>query len=161
MARQYKTYRHFLNAKLHALSAVICGDDQIIDAWLEEHKFNSVKDIPNQEAKLLYECLLKRASLSAKTHRKFLQIGGQAMTDNQYKMIVAKTRYEFGWSTEAVFSYILKTHPHLGKKLNSIEIKNNDVGKLLRLMSRVDGDKLIKRLLSIKKWNEDHHEKNS
>jgi hypothetical protein len=45
MYRGYKTYRHFLNAKLHALSIIFCGDDTVIEEELHKRGLASVIDL--------------------------------------------------------------------------------------------------------------------
>lgn len=151
MYQGYKSYRHFLNAKLHALSIIICGDDTVIDVELAERGLSSVKELSLKDAKFIYKQLYEIAR----------QITGQKyekgkMTGKQKSIIFKIAKYNFNWSDEAIFSYILDTFTHYRKRLSSWEIQNSKLNKLLRLLTIKDADKLIKRLIEIEKRNKEN-----
>lgn len=154
----YKTYRHFLNAKLHALSALICGDDTVIDAELQRFGVDSVTALSDADAKAVYENL-RIISRQIRHNRNAINelIGLKRMTPNQRACIIKITKYNFGWGIESTFSYILETFPHLRKRLSSWEIENSKLRKLYSIMNAKEADKIIKRLDQIQKRNQ-HNE---
>lgn len=154
MYRGFKTYRHWLNYSLHALSAVICGDDTVIDEMLEQNYYKSVKDLPNNTAESWYKQLKEVAKQTAPKHQKLKEaIGLGNMSDGQRKLIIKLTKYEFNWKPEATFSYIAEMFPDYRKRLSLWEIENSKVNKLMALLTTKDADKVIKRLLQLQKRN--------
>lgn len=155
MYRGFKTYRHWLNYSLHALSAVICGDDKVIDEMLEQNNYKSVKDVPYDLARQWLKQLKEVAKQVSPGHNKLKEAVGQGkMTDSQRKLIVKLTRYKFNWSEEATFSYIADLFPDYRKRMTLWEVENSQLDKMMRLLTNKDADKLIKRLLQIEKRNE-------
>ncbi len=154
MYRGFKTYRHFLNYSLHALSAVICGDDTVIDQELSLRKIASVKELTDKDAKLLYRQLSEVAKkVSSNTNELKSAIGLGKMTDRQRAAIIKITKYNFGWSQEATFSFIAEMFPDYRKRMSAWEIENSKLNKLYGLLTMKDADKIIKRLISIEKRN--------
>ena len=154
MYRGYKTYRHFLNYSLHALSVVICGDDTVIDEELSQQGLSSVKELSDKEARLLYRQLSEVAKRTAK-HTSVIEtaIGLGKMTDRQRKAIIKISKYNFNWSNEATFSFIAEMFPDYRKRMSLWEVENSKLNKLFGLLTMKDADKIIKRLLSIEKRN--------
>lgn len=154
MYRGYKTYRHFLNAKLHALSAIICGDDTILREALLSYNVSSVKDLDFRSAQELYRQLkIAAQQMTKKTNELKEAIGLGKMTNAQRALIIRLTKYKFQWSTEATFSYIVEMFPDYRKRLSIWEVQHSQLGKLFHLLSSRDADRVIKRLLAIEKRN--------
>lgn len=154
MYRGYATYRAFLNAKLHALSAVICGDDELIDSILADKNLKSVKELSTRDASELYQFLLSEAKRRQPNADQVNSILGKGrMTDNQRNLIIKVTKYNFHWSPEATFSYIVEMFPDYRKRLSLWEVQNSKLGKLFSLLTAQDADRVIKRLLAIEKRN--------
>jgi hypothetical protein len=154
MYRGFKTYRHYLNYKLHALSAVICGDDAVIDAQLAERGLTSVKDLSLREAQqLAKELTIVAKNVSNNVNKLKEAIGQGKMTANQRSAIIKIAKYKLGWGTEAIFSYILDTCPDHRTRLSKWEIENSKLNHLFGLLSSKDADKIIKRLDAIQKRN--------
>lgn len=155
MYRGYKTYRHYLNAKLHALSTVICGDDTVIDEELARRGLKSVTELSPADAKLLHTQLTEVArKVSNNVNELKSIIGAGRITDRQRAAIIKIARYKFNWSQEATFSYILESLPGYRKKLSSWEIENSKLNKLYSILTAKDADKIIKRLDMIQKRNQ-------
>ena len=154
MYRGFKTYRHWLNYSLHALSAVICGDDKVLDEMLEQNYYKSVLDLPLDVARQWHKQLKEVARQVAPKHNKLKEaVGLGKMSDGQRKLIIKLTRYKFNWSDEATFSFIADLFPDHRKRLTLWEVENSKLDKLMRLLTTKDADKLIKRLLQIEKRN--------
>lgn len=154
MYRGYKTYRHYLNAKLHALSAVISGDNTVIDAELAERGLASVKELTTDEARLLYRTLSEAAKKVSNNMDQVKAAMGQGkMTDRQRAAIIKIAKYKFNWSNEALFSYIAEMFPNYLKHLTNWEIKNSKLYKLFGRLTAKDADRIIKRLDQIQKRN--------
>lgn len=154
MHRGFKTYRHWLNYSLHALSAVICGDDKVIDEMLEQNHYKSVCDLPLDVARSWYKQLKEVAKQVAPKHDKLKEtIGLGKMSDGQRKLIIKLTKYTFNWSDEAAFSYLAEMFPDYRKRLSLWEIENSKINKLMALLTTKDADKVIKRLLQLQKRN--------
>lgn len=154
MYRGFKTYRHFLNCKLHALSSVICGDDTLLDENLALAGVKSVTELELQDARKLYYRFSELAKQSsAKTNEMKSAIGLGSITQKQRAMIVKITRYNWKWSDEAVFSFIAEMFPEYRKRLSLWEIEHSKLNKLYGLLTAKDADKIIKRLLQIEKRN--------
>lgn len=155
MYRGFKTYRHWLNYSLHALSAVICGDDEVIDEMLGQNNYKSVLDLPLDVAQKWYKQLKEVAKQVAPKHNKLREaVGLGKMSDGQHRLIVKLTKYDFNWKPEASFSYLAEMFPDYRKRLSLWEIENSKINKLLALLTTKDADKVIKRLLQMKKRNE-------
>jgi len=155
MYRGFKTYRHFINAKLHALSAIICGDDTVLDENLSLAGLKSVTELDLEDARKLYFRFAELAKQSAqKTDEMKSAIGLGKMNINQRKLIIRITKYKFRWSPQATFSFIAETFPDHRKRLSLWEIENSKLGKLYSLLSAKDADHLIKRLIQIEKRND-------
>lgn len=75
------------------------------------------------------------------------------MTQGQRKAIIKLTKYDFKWSPEATFSYILGIVPDKRKRLSPWEIQNSKLQRLFGLLTKMDADRVIKRLDKIKKRN--------
>lgn len=154
MYRGFKTYRHYLNYQLHALSAVICGDDTVIDDELARRGLTSVKDLSLRDAQALVKDLtLVAKKVSNNVNQLKEAIGQGRMTVSQRAAIIKIAKYIFNWSNEAIFSFILETFPDYRNKLSKWEIENSKLYKLFGLLSSKDADKIIKRLDAIKKRN--------
>ncbi|MDI6804640.1 MAG: hypothetical protein QME58_12485 [Bacteroidota bacterium] len=155
MYRGFQTYRHFLNSKLHALSALICGDDTVLDAELKVFGVVSTKDLSDADALAVYINFKNIASNILKNKNQIDQLIGEArMTANQRACIIKITKYKFNWGLEATFSYILETLPNYRKRLSPWEIQNNKLRKLYSFLSAKEADKIIKRLDKIQKRNQ-------
>lgn len=154
MYRGFKTYRHYLNYQLHALSAVICGDDTVIDDELARRGLKSVKDLSLRDAQALVKDLtLVAKKVSNNVNQLKEAIGQGRMTGPQRSAIIKIAKYIFNWSNEAIFSYILETFPDYRNKLSKWEVENSKLYKLMGILSSKDADKIIKRLDAIKKRN--------
>lgn len=154
MYNGFKSYRHFLNAKLHALSCVICGDDTVLDGELERMGKVSVKDLTETEAKALYKDFCVIAKKTALNIDKVKSIIGQnRASKNQQKAIIKIAKYNLHWGDDAIISYILDTIPDLRKRMLSFEIEHNKVWRFLGALNVKQADRLIKRLDQIKKRN--------
>jgi hypothetical protein len=154
MYRGYQTYRHFLNAKLHALSAIICGDDTVLREALRSYNVASVTALDHRQALELYRQLKEAAKqIAPKTDELKSAIGLGKMTSAQRSLIIKLTKYKFKWSPEATFSYILTMFPEHRKRMSIWEVQNSQLGKLYSMLSSRDADRVIKRLLSIEKRN--------
>jgi len=154
MYRGFKTYRHFLNYSLHALSAVICGDDTVIDQELYLRNLKSVKELTDLEAKLLCRQLAeiaKKVTNNTNVLKAVIDLGKMSL--NQRKAIIKITKYNFNWTTEATFSFIAEMFPDYRKRLSTWEIQKSKLNKLYGLLNKKDADKIIKRLISIEKRN--------
>ncbi|HPI38896.1 MAG TPA: hypothetical protein PK397_13225 [Ignavibacteriaceae bacterium] len=159
MYRGFKTYRHFLNAKLHALSIVICGDNTVIDAELQRRGLASVIDLSLKDAKLLYKELsyvAKKTSYSKQVLNDAIGLG--KITKKQRNIILKITRYNFRWTDEAIFSFIAEMFPNARKRLSIWEVQNSKLYKLINILDSKDADKIIKRLLGIEKRNKNNAE---
>ena len=155
MYRGYKTYRHYLNAKLHALSAVICGDDTVIDEELARRGLKSVTELTPADAKLIHTQLTEVArKVSNNVNELKSIIGAGRITDRQRAAIIKSAKYKINWSQEATFSYILESLPEYRKRLSSWEIENSKLNKLYSILTTKDADKIIKRLDMIQKRNQ-------
>lgn len=155
MYRGFKTYRHYINYQLHALSAVICGDDAVIDDELARRGLNSVKDLSLRDAQALVKDLtLVAKKVSNNVNQLKEAIGQGRMTNAQRSAIIKVAKYIFNWENEAIFSFILSTFPDYRNKLSRWEIENSKLYKLFGLLSSKDADKIIKRLDAIKKRNQ-------
>jgi hypothetical protein len=154
MYRGFQTYRHFLNAKLHALSAIICGDDGILDDNLEARGKKSVTELDLKEAEELYGLFARIAQGSMETVDEWKSAIGQGkMTEKQRAMIIKICRYKFHWPVQATFSFIAEMFPAYRKRLSLWEIENSKLAKLYAMLSAEDADRIIKRLLQIEKRN--------
>lgn len=173
MYRGYKTYRHFLNAKLHALAVQIVGESESKD-YLRvnvekiyagknqhciinlDHDSSGVRILTDTEAANLYKQLISICKIvkdNVKTS-KVLIGADDSMTLKQRKAIIKIAKYGFKWSAEATFSFILSVVPARRKRLSGWEIKNSKLIKLYGILSSKDADKIIKRLEKIEKRNE-------
>ena len=168
MYKRFKSYRHFLNSRLHAYSYMICGDNSILhnEVWniiisrknelplINSQKPDSVTNLTDDEAKILYQTLRTITQKVYKNMYQINQIIGGKMTQKQKNCIIKICKYKFNWTTEATFSYILETLPHKRKRLTPFEIQKCKLGRLYDIMGREDADKVIKRLDKIKERNE-------
>lgn len=154
--KTYRTYRHFLNYQLHALSAVISGDDTVIDGELAFRKLSSVKELSDKDARELVKQLRIVASkISDRVSSKDAS-GKDKATKKQIAMIYRIMKYKYNWSDGAMLSYLLKTLPEYRAKLSQWELKNNKVSRLINyVLTAKDADKLIKRLLKMEEKNEE------
>ena len=154
MYRNYKSYRHFLNAKLHALSVVISGDDTVLEAELGLMGKDSVKDLTDAEAKQLYKDFIEVAKKNSANLDKVKAIIGQnRSTQAQNKAIIKICRYNLGWKDESICGYILETIPELRKKMLEYEIKKHKVYRFLNALNVKQADRVIKRLDRIQRRN--------
>ena len=168
MYKGFKSYRHFLNSRLHAYSHIICGDDSVLhnEVWniitarkielplINPQKPDSVLNLTDDEAKTLYITLRTVAQKVYKNMSQINQIIGGQMTQKQKNCIIKICKYKFNWTAEATFSYILETLPHKRKRLTPFEIQKCKLGRLYSIMGREDADKVIKRLDKIREKNE-------
>lgn len=155
----YTDIRAFLNAKLHALSIRICGDRTVLDQEIDQVLLSrtvpvvplpqpSVKLLTFDEARTIYRKLFEALNkMQYEIERDNL------MTIGQRKAIIKVTKYEFNWSPQATFSFILSVIPDKRKRMSSWEIENSKLNKLYMIMSKSDADKVIKRLDQTKKRN--------
>lgn len=170
MYKGYKTYRHYINAKLHGLSIKICGDRTVLDNEiiniLNDRRLYTYADVElppvistnlltDGEASNLYRRLINtfRDVQNNVNSAKTIIGTRDEMTVGQRKAIIRIAKYEFRWSPEATFSFILSVFPEKRKRLSSWEIQNSKLLKLYTLISSKDADKIIKRLDQIKKRN--------
>ena len=172
MYKGYKTYRHFLNAKLHALAVQIAGEEHYKE-FLEsevtklinrritvgDNSFstsdNSVIDLAEVEAEWLYKEMVKicRTVKDNVKTSKILTGSDDSITPGQRKAIIKLTKYNFRWSPEATFSFILGIVPEKRKRMSAWEIQNSKLLKLFSILSKKDADRIIKRLDKIKQRN--------
>ena len=180
MYRGFKTERAFHNCKLHGLSHIIAGagaDDFLKEEVIkvlnkrtpqpatlsessDESKENpaSVRDLTDAEAKQMYISLVKVAQnmkQNMKAAHELAGTSGNEITDEQRKCIIKICKYEFHWSAQVTFSKILEICPELNKRLTPWQIQNTKVGVLYNLISKVQANKIIKRLLKIEKRNKE------
>lgn len=154
MYRGYKTYRHYINAKLHALSIVISGDETVLDEELALRNKTSVKELSDKEARELHRQLSEVVKRLGKNPNELKSaLGGNHITDRQRNAILKLARHNFGWSDAAIFSYIAEMFPEKRKKMNTWEVQNSKIYKLFGMLSSKEADKVIKRLDQIKKRN--------
>lgn len=172
--RGYKSYRAFLNAKLHAISIKLCGDRFVLDDEIAGilrarplpvlPPVISTELLTDAEASRLYKRLLTTLASVGSRLQEAKRIAGDTssmiLTPAQRKAIIKLTKYDFRWSPEATFSFILSALPERRKRLSPWEIQNSKLNKLYSTMSRADADKVIKRLDQIKKRNK-HNSENS
>ena len=156
--------RKLLNAKLHALSSVICSSDEVLRSVTGGR---SVKELTDDEAQKAHNDLkafvvkqnrfkksvLKDTGVTEPNTHQPTTNNGQSMSDGQRRAIIKITKYIFHWSPEATFSYILETCPPLRSRLNNFEIKKSSLTKLFSIMSRQDAHKVIRRLDKIQNAN--------
>ena len=171
--------RKTLNAKLHALSYVICGSDEVLRSMLMLTRFSdqrqmelvnaiqisnrsqiSTTDLTDAEAEEIHKELKSFISKQNKFKKAVLSNTGVVaplpigtMTPGQRAAIIKITKYIFKWSPDATFSYILETAPDARKYLSSFEIKKSSLSKLFSVLNKYNADKIIKRLDKIKKHN--------
>jgi len=145
MYKGFKTYRHFLNAKLHALSFVISGSTQVIDEELQERGLHSTTELSDKEAELLY----RKFAEVAKNVGSRKKAAEPSSTEKQRKAIIKLYKYVLHWTQEGAFSYLLDTCPAYRKRLNSFEITNSKIYTLLNMLTVKDASKIIKRLKAI------------
>lgn len=156
MYNGYKTYRHYLNAKVHALSYLISGDKTILEEELNSRGLKSVTELSLQDIKILHKQLSEVIKGLGKRTNDI-----NKMTVNQKRAIIKIARYDFGWSDEAIFSYILEMYPEKRKRLNNWEISKSKLSKLFTLLTLREADKVIKRLDKIKQRNKQMEAKNN
>lgn len=155
MYKGYKTYRHYLNAKVHALSYLISGDKTILEEELNSRGLKTIKELSLQDIEILHKQLSEVIKNLGKTYKK------NKMSINQKRAIIKIARYDFGWSDDAIFSYILEMYPEKRKKLNNWEISKSKLSKLFTLLTLSEADKVIKRLDKIKQRNKQMEAKNN
>lgn len=154
MYKGYKSYRHYLNAKLHALSYLISGDESVIESELFIRGLNSVKQLSDKDASIIYRTLKEIAKNLGKGENELkTTTGDKRASENQKRAILKLARHTFNWSDEAICSYIFDMYPDKRKKMNEWEIKKADVYKLLNILTTKEANKVIKRLDKIKERN--------
>lgn len=175
MYKGFQSYRHYLNAKLHGLSVRICGGREVLDQEIYSilsHRSakagaqdslhigastNSVSTtmLTDTEASDLYNRLLKVCKTVQANLKTSKMITGtdNDMTQGQRKAIIKLSKYDFKWSPEATFSYILGIVPDKRKRLSPWEIQNSKLQRLFGLLTKKDADRVIKRLDKMKKRN--------
>lgn len=175
MYRGFQSYRHYLNAKLHGLSIRICGSREVLeqeiyailssrelhpaakDSLRNESSVTSVSTtmLSDSEARDLYVKLLGVCRSVQDNLKKSRQLTGNddSMTPGQRKAIIKITRYDFMWSPEAAFSFIIGLFPEKRKRLSPWEIQNSKLDRLYGILTKKDADRVIKRLDKIKKRN--------
>lgn len=168
MYKGYKTYRHYLNAKLNALAVEIIGQEdakeflrgevlKYLSPRSEPYKIegSGVKMLTDEQASRLFRSLIITCTGVKNKLKAAGQLTGsdQRMTLGQRKAIIRICKYEFRWSPEAAFSFILGIFPDKRKRISPWEIQHSKLGKLFTLISKKDADKIIKRLDMIKKRN--------
>lgn len=173
--RGFQSYRHYINSKLHGLSIRICGSREVLDTEIyrilnsrslrpaaqdslsKTAGASSVSTtmLSDHEAQDLYNRLCKVAAKVSANIKGAKKIIGDddAMTDGQRKAIIRLSRYNFSWTPEATFSFILGVVPEKRKRMSPWEIQNSKLQRLFGLMSKKDADRVIKRLDRIKKRN--------
>ncbi|MBK9333869.1 MAG: hypothetical protein IPM96_16040 [Ignavibacteria bacterium] len=105
----------------------------------------SVTLLTIDEAKNIYDKLLRTLKeLKSEDKSKVMSVG-------QRKAIIKITKYDFEWSPEATFSFILGVLPDRRNRMSVWEVQNSKLQKLYMIMSKADADKVIKRLDKIKK----------
>lgn len=174
MYKNFASYRHYLNAKLHAMSITLSGDSTLIESLIWECLQKrepaqlplgltssaenggewkpSVKDLTDSEAKNLYNLMIQLLS-GQQQYIKETGIEGhkQTLTDRQRRAIIALTKYKLNMSPDAAFTYILDTFPEKRRRLTEWEIKHSRLTKLFSLLDKKEASKLIKRLDSFYK----------
>jgi len=161
MYKGFKTYRHYVNARLHTYSRGITGDDtalrENVAGILKERgvEGNSVKLLTDQEAELLLKEFGRMLQKIYKNQEVIDKIIGneRMMTVNQRACILKLARYKFSWQPPATFSFILEVFPKYREKLTPWEIKNSKLRKLYSLITCEDADLIIKKLDKIQERN--------
>lgn len=184
MYKGYKSERAFYNAKIHALACTINAETADIilkdnitkiigsrpQAGLftdfrapETDRSNSgswrVTNLTDGEARGLYYQLLKdckNVKANLKASNMILGIQGIEMSDSQRKRIIKLAKYNFGWTVEVTFSKILEFCPELAKRLTPWQIQNTKIQPLYSLMSKVQANRVIKRLEKIERRNKEN-----
>ncbi|HAX49657.1 MAG TPA: hypothetical protein PK605_00290 [Ignavibacteria bacterium] len=171
--KTFKSRRAFLNYKLHAYSIAICGDKSVLEQAvyekLKERGLShqditscSVLQLTDEEAEAVHTDLNdtnKRVQANVnKAHEYTGQ--NQDMTYKQRNLIIKLTKYNWKWTPEATFSYLLETLPHIRQRLNSFEIQKSKLKPLYSQMTSEDADKVIKRLTQLEKNNKQINERN-
>jgi hypothetical protein len=173
--RGFQSRRHFINSKLHGLSVKICGDRTVLDEsiyriiknrpaatalWLDTIEPTgqvSTTMLTDSEATNLYNEMIRTLVKVQKNVSTAKTIVGEkdksVMSVGQRKAIIKITKYDYRWSPEATFSFILTVLPEKRKRLSSWEVQNSKLLKLFTLITSKDADKIIKRLDKIKKRN--------
>lgn len=149
--------RKQINSALHVLSIKICGDDTALRGILSQYGVESTLQLTDEQAKKCLQELEEVYRKTLNTNKKVNEIidpNNKQMTQRQRAMLIKIARYKFNWKKEATFSYILETCPNLRDMLTNFEIRKSKLGILLKLMSKKDADKVLKRLLAIEKRNE-------
>lgn len=146
--------RNRCNAMLHLLSRKICGSDMALRSMLEAQGHSSTLELTDAEAKEMQH-QLSDALAKANASLNSISDSDNQMTLSQRSAIIRIARYEFYWTPQATFSYILGTCPHLRSQLSKHEIKISKLGALYQIMSLEDADKVIKRLDKIKDRNDE------
>jgi len=146
MQKRFSSERAYLNYQLHALSAVICGDDTVIDEELAARGLISVKELSDAEAKKIL--IIFKATAKKIGNKKV------GITDRQRNLILRIMKHKYNWSDGAMLSYMLETVPQYRSKLSKYELENDKYSHLLNALSVKDADKIIKRLISMEGKNE-------
>lgn len=162
MYHNYATYRAYLNARLHALSIVICGDDTTLRAELAWKGKSHTTELSDAEAKELVRELEVTAGLIKKNLAKARKIlSPDCLTDKQRRKIIWLTKYNFHWQPQSTFSFIAKMFPYLRDNLTNWELKHSSLQALFRIISADEADEIIKRLIKIKGQNEKNKDRTS
>lgn len=186
MYKGYKSERAFYNAKIHALACTINAEtadlilkDNITKIILSRpfkqaglftdfrapgtDRSDSgswrVTNLTDGEARGLYFQLLKdckNVKANMKTSNMILGIQGSEMNDAQRKRIIKLAKYNFGWTVEVTFSKILEFCPELAKRLTPWQIQNTKIQPLYNLMSKIQANRVIKRLEKIERRNHEN-----
>lgn len=170
MYRGYKTYRGYLNAKLHGLSIVISGSSELLKYEvceiikarentdsLDQSKPDlielSVKLLTDKEAVTLYNKLINVANDIEKNSRKAKQILklNDGMTDGQMKAIISICKYKLKWKPESTFKYLTKTIPEIKDR---IKPGSTNLKLLFANIKKSEANTIIKRLDMMIKKNE-------
>ena len=172
MYKGYKTYRGYINAKLHALSFLICGSREVLDTeicrilksrtspdHLDDNKpvliELSSKLLTDSEATDLYHKLIRTADAIKKNEVKANEILGinDIITDKQRKAIISLCQYKLKWNPSGTFGYLMKTIPELKGRMTGLQYKNCDLKKMYSVISKSEADTIIKRLDKIIEHN--------
>jgi len=155
--------KNVISARIEEIKDVFKGasDEEIdlqISKFSETIVFNkdneySTDNLSDDEAYRFMLDLKKEAERVSVNLNRAKTVSGNLLSDGQKRAILKLSLYTFKWSKGATMSYIFTMFPEYRKKMNSYEIQNNLLNKLLSFLTRYDADKIIKRLDMLKERN--------
>src|SRR5690606_6438112 len=113
----------------------------------------SVKALLDSEAQELYDFMLPEAKAINKNLETAEDLTNPLrqgdLSDDQRKAIISIARNKLKWKPQGTFNFILRTIPELRDYLSPQIIKGTRLNPLYNVMSKKQGDKIIKRMEKI------------